>query len=102
METVTIIFKDATSITAKLNGNSFITDEEPRFPDDMTKVIIRKEDGSIETIRNAEVQECASTDGKYWFTFVVATEMDKLQAQVLFTALETDTLIIEEDEEEEE
>ena len=101
METVTIIFKNGTSITAEKNGDSYITPTRPAFPADMSKVIIREEDGTTNTIKNADVTECASVDGKYWFVFQTSTAMDKLQAQVMYTALETDTLLEEEEEEEE-
>lgn len=94
MEEAKIIFNDGIEITAEVNGSCYIVDTKPEFPDDLTEVVIEK-DGTQETLEFAEVQECASSDGRYWFTFATATEYDKLQSQVLYTALMTDTLIEE-------
>lgn len=97
MEEAKIIFKDGTELDVEVNGSCYICDDEPEFPDDLSKVIIVTDDTETE-ISNASVQECASVDGRYWFSFVTATEFDKLESQVMFTALMTDTLLEEMEE----
>ena len=87
METVKIKFTDGTEIEAEVNATCYITDSKPTFPDDLTGV---KVDG--ETLENVTLQECASVDGRYWFTFVEVSNFDLLKSQVLYTALMTDTI----------
>ena len=36
-----------------------------------------EEEGSTKTYENASVQECASVDGLYWFTFIEESEQEK-------------------------
>lgn len=64
-----IIFKDGTQITAEQNGTCYILNEKPEFPEDMTGLIIQKEDGNIE-FQYPLLIECASIDGNYWFSFM--------------------------------
>ncbi len=40
MERVKIIFLDGTEIEAEKNGSSYIVDEKPRFPNDLSEVSI--------------------------------------------------------------
>lgn len=70
-----ITFENGTIITAEQNGTCFITDIKPTIPDDLSTVMI---DGSefgdnnfriTRTLYNAELIECASVDGRYWFAF---------------------------------
>ena len=63
-----ITFKDKTVIYAEQNGNCFIVNQKPDFPADLSKVIISG-DETIK-LKNAQLVECASVDGRYWFTFV--------------------------------
>lgn len=98
MEEVRIIFSDGMEITAERNGSSYITDIRPAFPPDLTTVTVEAGSGT-ETLHNAEVIECYSIDDRYWFAFREIPESEmaqaKTDAQVLFTALMTDTLLEE-------
>ena len=93
-ERAKIIFKDGTELEVEANGSCFILNEKPEFPDDLSEVTIER-DGNEEVLHNVGVDECASVDGRYWFTFIVASAYDKLESQVMYTALMTDTLIEE-------
>ena len=63
-----IIFNDMTEITAEMNGNCLILDKKPEFPSDLSTVTIRSAAGDC-VYCNAEIIECASIDGRYWFAF---------------------------------
>ena len=94
--TATIQFGDGSSIIVEENGNCFITDEKPDFPDNLDNITISDEDGE-RILSKSEIIECASIDDKYWFSLREITEeelaREKLDAQVTFTALCTDTLL---------
>ena len=96
METVNIIFNDGTELEAERNGSSFIVNEKPDFPEEFTNITIEDEDGET-IIDSAELIECASIDGRYWFSFREITEREttenQLEAQVFYTATMTDTLM---------
>lgn len=94
MEKTKIIFNDGTEIEVYVNGDCFIAETEPTFPEDLSTVTITK-DGVETELHNVSVQEAASVDGRYWFIFVTPTQLDKIQSQMLYTALMTDTLIEE-------
>lgn len=70
---VKIIFNDKTEIIAEQNGNCYILDDEPVFPDDLTNITILSDEGNT-VIENAVIQPCASVDKKYWFTLVPETK----------------------------
>lgn len=76
-----------------------IVDEKPDFPSDLSSVKIEDEDGERELV-NAQLIECASVDGRYWFSFAEISaaelEKEKTDAQIIYTALMTDTLLEEE------
>ena len=76
-----IRFKDGTEIIAIQNGNCFIVSNKPVFPDDLSLVTVRNIDGEV-TYKNATVQECASVDEMYWFTFVEMSDMDVWKASI--------------------
>lgn len=65
----TIKFKDGTEIRAEMNGSCLILDEKPEFPEDLTDLRIESGEG-IQTFEEAVLVECASINGKYWFTFI--------------------------------
>lgn len=69
MEATKIIFKNGVTITVEQNGNCFITTDVPEFPEDMSEVTVERA-GNTNIFHNAEVMECASIDGRYWFTFI--------------------------------
>lgn len=66
---VTITFVDGTEMTAEKNGDSFIVDEKPMFPADLSVVTVESGEDT-EVFHDAIVQECASVDGKFWFAFL--------------------------------
>lgn len=94
-----ITFKDGSSINAEVNGSCYIVDENPGFPADLSVVNVKDEDGE-KVFKNAQVIECASVDGRYWFSFLETSEeeleKEKIDAQIMYTALMTDTLLEEE------
>ena len=71
-----ITFKDKSESTAEVNGSCYIADSKPDFPKDLSVVTV-EEEGSTKTYENASVQECASVDGLYWFTFIEESEQEK-------------------------
>ena len=72
----TIIFKNGTEISAEMNGNSLILNAKPVFPDYLSVVTVQSEAGNT-IYHNAALQECASVDGRYWFTFVEEGELER-------------------------
>ena len=99
MEKVRIIFADGTEVEAERNGDSYIAAGKPDFPDDLSEVRVEGSEEGDKAFRNVQVVECASVDGRYWFALVETSEealaQEKMDAQVLFTALMTDTLLEE-------
>ena len=81
MEKVKITFLDGTEINADVNGTCYIVDQEPEFPIDLSIVLI--DDGESQTeIAHAKVLECASVDGRYWFTFIQMSEEEIWRAEI--------------------
>ena len=68
MDTVTIRFKNAEEITAEQNGDCYITEAKPDFPDDLSYVIIVDAVRRY-ALRDVAIVDCASIDGRYWFVF---------------------------------
>lgn len=77
-----IIFKNGTEISAEINGNCFVTNQAPEFPDDLSEVTVQTETEE-RTLIDVSVQECASVDGKYWFTFLEKTPEQKEKESLL-------------------
>lgn len=92
MEKATIKFKDGTEIEAEVNGNNYITETRPEFPEDMTEVIVVKNEAE-ETLKNVSIQESAGLDDRFWFIFHEATQQEITESQVFYTAMMTDTLL---------
>ncbi|MCR5777251.1 MAG: hypothetical protein K6G84_07550 [Lachnospiraceae bacterium] len=90
-----ITFKDGSVITAEKNGSCYIVDSAPEFPEDLNNITIEGEVNT--TIAHGQLQECASVDGRYWFTILDVPEevinTKNREAQVMYTALMTDTLM---------
>lgn len=89
MERVQITFLNGDTIEAEVNASSYIVDEKPDFPDDITDVTIEYEAGEGQEgnngtliLRNVEIIECASVDGRYWFAFREKTEQELWQASI--------------------
>ena len=93
MEEVKIIFSEGPEIEAEKNGNSYIVDEKPEFPTDLETVTI-EENGTETELHNAQIIECASVDGRYWFTIQEIPEdtIEKatMKAQIDYIAMMTD------------
>ena len=81
MEKVTIRFNNGSSLEAERNGGSYIVDEKPGFPEDLSTVTVADDDGE-QVIRDAQVVECYSTDGRYWFAFRTLSETEKRFADI--------------------
>ena len=96
---VKIIFASGLAIDAVLNASTYIVDEKPEFPDDLTEITV-EDGGETAVYHNAEIAEAYSDDGKYRFGIkeipanIIAQE--KTDAQIIYTALMTDTLLEEE------
>lgn len=104
METAKIVFLDGTELETDHNGDCFIVDTKPQFPDDLSEVTIIITSGSEETtstsiLHNAAIKECYSNDGRYWFSFIITSEaamkIMEIEAQTYYTAMMTDTLLEE-------
>lgn len=72
-----IVFKNGESLTAEQNGNTFITNTVPEFPDDLTEVNVFVEDQQT-TLHYVIIQEAASIDGRYWFCLVEEQEGERI------------------------
>ena len=79
---VKIIFPDNTEIIAQYDGWDYITDTKPNFPEDMTTVIVTgRPDGEF-YYENAALVECASTNGKYVFSFIEMSPQEIKQREI--------------------
>lgn len=65
----TIKFANGQELTVEKNGSSFITATKPEFPSNLNNITIES-DGGSQVISKGEILECASVDGRYWFTVV--------------------------------
>lgn len=85
-----------------LNGNNYVSKTEVTEYDftDLSHVTITDSDGNVEEMNNAELLQVAQyTDG--WYFIIEEMSPAKIKAaannaQILFTAIATDTLIEEE------
>ena len=77
---VKITFNDGTVMTAEQNGSCFIMNEKPELPEDLTNITIEGED--YRDIADARLIECASADGRYWFSFEEIPESEKEAEQL--------------------
>lgn len=71
-----IVFKNGKSLTAEQNGNSFIVNEAPDFPQDLTEVTVFSDDQQT-VLHYVMIEEAASTDGRYWFCMVEESAEDR-------------------------
>lgn len=88
MEKVTITFADGASIEAEQNGNSYIVDEKFEKKD-LSEVTVAGEDGTA-TLHDAELIECYSIDGRYWFAF---REIPKRESEEVQLRADVDYLL---------
>lgn len=88
-----IKFADGSEIAVEINGNSYITDKMPSFPSDLSNITIASDEGIVRTIAHAELVECASVDGRYWFTLIEIPEQVRtqryLRAQIEYISMMT-------------
>ena len=80
MEKAVIKFNDGTELEVEVNGSSFIVDAKPDFPSDLTNITVTKED-TVDTFTYAELVECFSIDGRYWFSFIEIPEQERLMKE---------------------
>ena len=78
----TITFNDNTLFETEQNGNNFITNQKPDFPEDLTNIKIEYNEGT-QNIKNGMVVECYPLDNRYWFTIVEKPENEILKEQIL-------------------
>lgn len=90
MEKAKVTFTNGTFFEAEENATSLITDAKPDFPADLSTVTVKGATGE-RVYSNAEVIECASVDGRYWFTFREVSEAErkerKTQADIEYIAM---------------
>ena len=72
----TITFRSGNSIMVEQNGECFITAAKPDFPNPLGDVKIASEEME-RIVENAQLIECASVDGRYWFTFQAESQYEK-------------------------
>lgn len=65
-ESVKITFVNGLVLNAILNATTYIVDEKPDFPDDISEVTVEMKNGTT-VYRNAKIMEAYSDDGKYRF-----------------------------------
>lgn len=68
-----ITFVNGDVLRVEKNGDCFINSVKIGFPDDLTLVVVQSDEG-VREYHNAQVQECAALDGRFWFTFVEESE----------------------------
>lgn len=89
-----ITFKNGETLTVEKNGDSYIMQNKPVFPADLSLVTVESEDGSRE-YHDAILIECASVDGRYWFAFNEESQEEK-ERKMLQTRLdEAEAALIE-------
>lgn len=77
-----IIFANGNEIEAKINGTAFIVDE-PFKPTTKELSEVTVENGDyIRILHNVILQECASVDGKFWFSLNEIPEYDLTRMQM--------------------
>ena len=79
--TATITFQSGDQITVEKNGDCYITDTKPEFPEPLGNVSITSDEGD-RTYEDALLIECASVDGRYWFAFMETPEDVKLRNRI--------------------
>lgn len=91
--TATIIFANGETITAQTQEDSFITEVEPAFPENLENITIVR-DGQEELIAHGTIAPCASIDGRFWFTVREVPEqkriLEQMQANIQFIAMMSD------------
>lgn len=93
MEKAKIIFQNGMEMEAEENASSLIMDSRPDFPADLSLVTVIWAEGE-RIYKNAEILECASVDGRYWFAFREISESERaarqMQANIEYIAMMSD------------
>lgn len=94
MEKVTITFNDGTTLNPDVNGDTYILDEKPDFPIDLTGITIESASGT-KTIEHGQILDCATGGASgYWFAIIEIPkgelEATQLKSQVAYIAMMTD------------
>ncbi len=71
-----ITFKDGSYIIAEQNGNCFILNETPDFPEDLSEVTVHSGE-DVTVLHYVMIQEAASVDGRFWFCMVEESPEDR-------------------------
>ena len=77
-----IIFNDDTILNVEQNGNNYIAESKPEFPEDFTNITIENNEG-IQTIKNGMLIESYPLDERYWFGIIEKPESEVLKEQIL-------------------
>lgn len=72
-----ITFGNGEIIAAEKNGESLIAQQKPGFPAVLGVVTVESADGGVRIYNDPQIVECASIDGRYWFTFVEDSQQQK-------------------------
>ena len=79
---VRIAYGEGQVIFAENNGDCYITDAKPDIPKELLAVTVTADDPAYDrTYHNAELLECASVDGRYWFAFHELTADEQRQKE---------------------
>lgn len=71
-----IIYTNGTEMTVEKNGDCYILPVKQDIPEDLSTVTVEDKDG-VKVYNDAALIECASIDGRYWFSFIEESPMDK-------------------------
>lgn len=84
-----VIFSNGSVITAEQNGSCLIVASKPTFPADLTNISIESTEGNS-VIENGQIVECASVDGRYWFSIIEipASQVKEAETETRIAAIE--------------
>lgn len=100
MKTASILFRDGTALTAERNGDSFILNGKPDFPEDLSVVHVTDDEGE-RILRSVKVLDCASIDGRYWFVLAEKSKGELLRELIFENIAEIEDALCELDKAEE-
>lgn len=85
----------------RLNGNNYVSDEEVTEDDfdDLSEVTITDSEGNVQVLHNMELLQVQQYEDDFYFILAEMPEAKvramATEAQIMFTAIATDTLIEE-------
>lgn len=90
MEKVKIVFQNGMEMEAEENASSLVMGSKPKFPSGLSSVTVTGVGGE-RIYKDAEIIECASVDGRYWFSFREVPESERaakqMQANIEYIAM---------------